>query len=26
MGFMKVYNAMGGMNAWKAANYPIVKK
>lgn len=26
MGFKKVYNAMGGMNAWKAANYPVVKK
>lgn len=26
MGFKKVYNAVGGMTAWKAANYPIVKK
>jgi len=26
MGLKKAYNAMGGMNAWKAANYPIAKK
>jgi len=26
MGFKKVYNTMGGMNAWKAADYPIAKK
>lgn len=25
-GFKKIYNAEGGINAWKAAGYPIVSK